>query len=416
VLLGGFWVNDARALVFFGCSVGVLLLFAVYRFDYLHPAVAYLVPWLVVIFFSIIPISNLARELEFSTCLFLLATFFVWLVSTVSPNVFPGKSARKGAPLLAESGRESHQGFKKGVLIAFAILYAFAIFNVAYAGFVPLVSLLTSGDSRYIDFGIPSVYGAFLAYANATACLAFYAYLRTRSRGYLWLFLSVIVLHVLFVSRQNVISLAVEAFAIRSLMVGRISRTQIVVFIAVGLTAFAALGELRSGDIRNTIRVDDRYSWVPSGLIWLYAYSYFNVLNLENTMVLSDAPYYDGSMWQNLLPTVLRPAYEHDSYVELEALNVSSYVYPIYSDVGRVGVLFWTAVWGVITAFSYRRALATRRFGYIATYACLYFCALLSFFIAFWLYLPVIFQIVFFWLFDFTLFNRQQLRPSPALE
>lgn len=408
VFLGGMWLDDARALIYFGCAAGVVLLVVVYKFDYLHPAVAYVLPWLTVLLFSTIPISTLSRELQYSTCLFLLTAVLVWLLSTVAAPVFSEKRTGKISGIAAGEEPEMIFGFKKGAFVAFAVLYLFAAFNVAYAGYVPLFSLLRggTGDNGYATFGIPSVYGAFLAYANAVGCLGFYAYLRTHSRTYLWLFVSVIAMHLLLVNRQNVITLSVEAFVIRSLMVRRLSKAKILVFIAVGLSALGALGELRSGDIRTTIGVDAAYSWVPLGAVWLYAYSYFNVLNLENTMVLSDAPYYDGSMWQNLLPTILRPAQEHASYLELQAMNVSSYIYPIYTDVGRAGVLLWTGIWGLITTYVYRRALAHRRFVHVTTYACLFFCALLSFFVAFWFYLPVIFQIAFFWLFEILLFKR----------
>jgi len=60
-LVGGLGLEDAQGLILVGCSVSILLLVFVYRLDYLHPAVAYVVPWITVLLFSTVPISTLAR-------------------------------------------------------------------------------------------------------------------------------------------------------------------------------------------------------------------------------------------------------------------------------------------------------------------------------------------------------------------
>jgi oligosaccharide repeat unit polymerase len=405
VVLGGVvWSSSGEGLTLLGCTVGLVVLL-IYKFDYLHPAVAFLAPWLTILFFSTIPISEYARSLDVATCRFVLTTIFVWMTATVAAPVM---SSRQAAPVAAPRPKDleySPKTLRTGIVVGFSLLYLFAVFNVAAAGYIPLVSLLTTGDSRYFDFGIPSVYGAFLAYANAVGCLALYAFLRERQRTYLWLVLSVLAIHILFVTRLSAVTLLVEAFVIRSLMVGRVTRLSIIAFMAVGLIGFAALGELRSGDIGMTIRVTPSFNWMPSSLLWLYAYSYFNVLNLDNMLTFSGAPYYDGSMWGTLLPSVLRPDVDHGVFVEIEALNVSSYIFPTYMDTGAVGVIIWTAFWGLITAHVYRRALRAERFVDVATYACLFYCALLSFFANMWASLPLIFQIIFFWIFHQLLFR-----------
>jgi oligosaccharide repeat unit polymerase len=397
------WLPDTQSLALAGCALGFIVLCS-YKFDYLNPAVAFLVPWLAVLFFSTLPISEYSRSLDAYTCGLLLLAMLSWLLATVSAPAI-GSSEAAPAAALTRGDEGQHRRTFRLVLLAFLFLYAFAAFNVAYAGYVPMIALLTTGDSGYAAFGIPSVYGAFLAYSNALACVALYIYLRHGQRKFLILFLSVLCMHLLLVSRQNLITLLIEAFVLRCLISGRVSRTTIVVSISLVLTAFAALGQLRSGDIGEVMRVNPSLSWIPTSFLWLYGYSYFNVLNLENMIVQSGAPFYDGSMWDNLLPSVLRPNVDHGVYLELEALNVSSYVYPVYLDVGAIGVLASTAFWGLVTAHVYRRALSTGLFVYVASYACLFGCALLSFFVNFWFYLPVVFQIVFFWVFHMLLFR-----------
>jgi len=405
LLVGVIVLRDSSQLLILGCAAALFLVVFVYRLDYLHPAVIYLLPWLTILFFSTVPISRYAHPLELATARLLLAAMAAWMLSTTGA---PAASAIGGEPVVhTVSERRQFEvipGFGTAIVMAFVILYGLSVVNVALAGYVPLLSLITTGDSGYDTFGIPSLYGAFLAYANALGCLVFYAYLCGRRRIYLLLFLSILALHLLFVTRQNLITLLVEAFVIRSLTSGRTSRKTLILFVVLGLLGFSAVGELRSGDIAQTIGVVPEFMWIPTSLVWLYAYSYFNALNLDNTVVQSGAPFFDGYMWQTLLPTVLRPDVDHGSYLEIGAMTVSSYIYPVYMDVGPVGVVIYTVLFGLATTAVYRRALQRRRFIDITTYACLFMCALLSFFSNFWLYLPVIFQLFFFWIFHIVLF------------
>jgi oligosaccharide repeat unit polymerase len=119
-------------------------------------------------------------------------------------------------------------------------------------------------------------------------------------------------------------------------------------------------------------------------------------------------------MWQTLLPSLLRPQSNHETYLEVTSAAASSYIYPVYIDIGK-GVVAWTGVLGFATAAAYRRALRRRRFLDVATYGCLFSCALLSFFTDFWLYLPVSFQLIFFWVFQRLLFLPHPARSTNAL-
>ncbi len=412
MLVGIVVLRESSQLLVLGCVAALFVVVFAYKLDYLHPAVTYLVPWLTILFFSTVPISKYSHDLELSTARVLMVAILAWLLSTTAASpvpLFVPKVADDAGYMRERPQLEVVSGFGTGVLMGFMILYAFAAVNVAAAGYVPLISLIATGDSGYDTFGLPSVYGAFLAYANALGCLAFYAYLCGRRRIYLLLFLSVLALHIAFVTRQNMITLLAEAFVIRCLTISRMSKKAIVVVVGLGLLGFSAFGQLRGADITQTIGVTQDYMWVPLSLIWLYAYSYFNVLNLNNMVVVSGAPFFDGTMWQSLLPTVLRPDVDHGSFLEIESMTVSSYIYPVFMDIGAIGVVIYTALFGFITTAVYRRALQRRRFVDSATYACLFCCSLLSFFSNFWLYLPVIFQLFFFWLFHFFLF-----RPAAA--
>jgi oligosaccharide repeat unit polymerase len=398
-------VDDNGLLVDVLVLVVVAALFLIYDFDYLHPSVAYVLPWITVIAFSMIPISAYARPLARSTYALVLSVMIIWLAFTV------------GAPVIGPTGRRrrdvhdrSLPSFRNihGLALGFLVLYLFAAVSVTVSGYIPLLQAIATGDSGYSDFGIQSAQGFFYAFGNALGCMALYVYLRTREKKYLFFFLSLIPIYVMFVARGHILSLLVEAFVVRSFTTVPVGRMRLALYFLIGLFALNVLGEVRSGDVREHIRVEDDYKSIPAAAAWLYAYSYFNVLNLENTIAASDAPYFDGSMWEPLLPSILRPESVHPPVLDLPAMNVSSYIYPIYLDIGPIGVLAFTALAGAATAASYRRAMINRRFGDIATYACLFYCATLSFFSHFWFFLPVVFQLVFFWIFERLFFYRVQ--------
>ena len=414
-------VMSIGAIGYFGMTPVVLssiivavlaVLLVIYQLDYLHPTVAFVLPWLGIIGFSMIPISRNARQLAPETYGLVLGVILVWMVFTVGAPIRRFTAADERLAAVQSSPLIRNLPL---LTVGFGLLYLLALLNIAVSGYIPILELALTGDSLYAEFGIPSVYGFFFAYANALGCLAFYVYLRKKERKALLYFLSVILIHLLFVTRQHLLTLLIEAFIIRCFTTHSISRLRLLLFAAIGLIALNFLGELRSGDIRETIHIADEYQWIPGAAAWLYAYSYFNVLNLENTMAKSDAPYFDGTSLQTILPSVLRPEFSHSAVFEIPALNILSYIYPIYLDIGIFGVMGFTAFIAWVTARSYRRGLSQHRFGSISAYSMFYYSAIMSFFTAFWLYLPVVFQLVFFWIFEQVFFSRRK-HPLPENE
>ena len=395
-------------LVFSSSAVLLILIATLYRMDYLNPAIAYTLPWLMLLVFSVIPISSHARPMETATYGVIFMTLSGWLLgSTVAYDPHRKSQLTKSTYTL----RENHRTLFFGAVVA---LYGFAALNVALAGFVPLLELFTTGQSRYDEFGIPSLYGAFLAYSDALGCMAFYLYLRSQKRSCLFVFLSILVMHIALLTRQNILTLLIQAFVIRCFVRRRFSPSVLFGSIALALVGFSILGALRSGDIKQIISVQEEYAWIPSSIIWVYSYSYFNALNIDNMISTSGAPFFDGYMWQTLLPSVFRSTIDHGTYLEIESMTVSSYILPVYIDIGR-WVALWTLLLSTVTSYFYRRALKRREFIDIAIYSCLYFCALMSFFTDFWLYLPVIFQVIFFAAFNRLFFRRTAVDMNVSL-
>ncbi len=216
---------------------------------------------------------------------------------------------------------------------------------------------------------------------------------------------------VLFVTRQNILSLLVQCAVLHGLVRGRISAKKLGAGILLVLILFSVAGNLRTEGIKDIAGIKEEYQNLPDPLIWVYGYSYFNVLNLDNVVTSPYVPFYDGSGILSLLPSFLRPDTSHtEDELEVEQFTVLSYIAPIYADAGLWGTVVFTiaVIWW--TTRSYQQAVGTRSFYPAAKYSVLFFCALFSFFWNFWMYLPVIFEIPI-----LALISRYAIREEPAL-
>lgn len=364
------------------CGIAALL---VSRFDYLNPLPVFLFPWLAITFFGRLELSRFARPLSDKT----YGVF--WGIELSAFAAYYLAARRKpGPPAKLAHGTFRVERFSSLVMF-FAVL---TIFNVAFAGYVPLISGIRTGDTGYLDFGVHGIYGFYNAFANALGVLALFLFLRTGRKLYLAVCLLVLVVFVLFVSRQNVLSLLAQCAVVYCFVRGRMNWKKLAAGAALMLISFSIAGNLRSGDIKDIAGIKDEYQSLPDGVIWIYGYSYFNVLNLDNVVTDPQLPVYDGSAVLSLLPSFLRPEISHiDEEIELEQFNAYSYVAPIYADVGLWGTVLFTC--GIMwwTVRSYQQALQDRSFYSISKYSVLLFCALFSFFVNFWFYLPIIFEI-----------------------
>lgn len=381
------WNGATRSnLPFVVWSLGsVLIVLRLSRFDSLHPLAAFLFPWLTVSVFAQLELSRFARPLTGKT----YAT--IWgleLAAIISSYLLTQRPPGRGKAPELTAFRPSR------VTLLFILYSGLTVLNVALAGYVPLVSGVATGDTGYLDFGLHGIYGFYNAFANSLGVLCFFLFCKTGRKLYLLACLLIGAVFVLFVSRQNVVSMLVQCGVIYSFVKGRIGRTKLIVAVTVVLVLFSIAGNLRSGDVKQIAGIKDEYQNVPGALIWVYAYSYFNIVNLDNVVTSPGVPVYDGSSLFSLLPTFMRPEISHiEQEIELSQFNAYSYVAPVYADLGLAGTVLFTVLVTAWAIRSYQRALVERSFYLIAKYSVLFFCALFSFFVNFWLYLPVISEI-----------------------
>ena len=354
--------------------------------------VALCVPWLMILAFSLVPLSEFSRPVSPETYQVVMIFIGCYLIGTLC--------GRKNAKV--RDANLSFRSVRIGGLTAGHV--AFSIANVLIAGNIPLFSAIQGGqgDASYIEFGLTGVYGFYLAYSNFLGLLAFYNFLVTKQTRYLAVVGWIMFVLVIFITRQNVVSLLVEMFVLFMLLRGGLSTLRLLFYVICVLIGFSMIGGLRTLDIRGIARIGDEWYWVPDFVIWLYSYSYFNLLNLDN-MIRNVGPSYDGGALLQMVPNFVKNALsivvKREGYLEVSNFTVSSAVSDLYADSGYFSIIAIPIVAGIVAQRLLHKWVKRFDVRALFSYCVLYFCGLFSFFVNFWFYLPIIFQIVFVYVF-----------------
>jgi oligosaccharide repeat unit polymerase len=400
LLLAGFILTDEPSGFVAGFTIVlVLVTLIVYQFDYFNPVTAYLFPWLLILLMVTLELSSYSRTLDSRTYLLILVPFVLWFIAGTA---LPARGPRPNSTNFQASFRKNGYGF---YLVCFVLMVVTTVLTIDASGYIPLLRGLQTGKTNYLSFGIPGIHGLYLAFMTAFAVFSFYLYLIRKKPFFLSSYLFTGAVFILFVTRQNLIALLVSTVILYSFIRRKLNGLQLLLIFITVISLFAVVGEFRSGDIRELIGLLPSYSWLPDSLVWLYAYGFFNILNLDN-LIIQSPPRFNGSAFSNLLPSPLRPSFSHDNFLELSNFTVSSYLFPLYQDLGFYGTTVLSLLFLCLGSHFYRRTRAQQSFFYLASYATLYFCGLFSFFVNYWFYLPIIFQIVFFFLFSKLILKR----------
>lgn len=372
------------------------LLFVLYRFDLTNAWVAFTVPWFLILVFGTLGISEYSRDVSPRTISVVVS--LIAIAAAVIPPVTLPVAISPGS-----QGMVDPRKFRMLVVIFISL----AVLNVLVAGYIPLIHLVLTGDSGYMTFGIKGIYGFFNAFSNALGITAFFLWMTERKKMYRNVYFFILFIFLMFMTRQNIISLLVESFVVFNLVRKRVTTTRIVVIVSITLFLFGVIGDLRVGkDISELAKITDEYKWVPKAGVWLYAYFYFNLLNLDNA-INSGRPFYDFSSFNQIVPSFLRPSSNHtEDLLEVSSFTVGSFVTPLYRDLGMIGL--WIVFFLLCLGLEAYRRKVRGQLSYVAitSYSVMYFCFMFSFFDNFWFYLPVIFQLAFLYLFRKFLFIK----------
>lgn len=377
---------DSKIIIDVIFVIAFLKILIIDKITYYKPSVSFVLPWMVLYLFQKINITIYSRDIDFLT--WKLITIPVLLSSIISPEFFKSAKVKN----------EDSDFFFNPKMFNYALVGCYLLFfaNVIYSGFIPMIQLVKTGDSNYMDYGIKGVNGLFYAYSNAFGLLCYYIYLETKDKRFLYYLGSIFLVFILCITRQNIISLIFEIVILYTFKVKPLNVKRISIYIVCLILGFSFIGDLRSGDIKDLIGLKPQYSWIPVSFIWIYSYGFFNILNLDNLVHSGSFALFNGSSLSSLIPSFLRPDYGDSSdLLEVTNFTISSYINPIFQDVGFYGVIVFTGLVITYTVSYYQKAISDKRFKTISIYSVLAFCAFFSFFVNFWFYLPIIFQIPF---------------------
>ena len=382
----------ATAFLWIWLATLTLVVILVYRLDPLNIITVYWAPWLLMLAMSLMDISEFHRGISLRTATLVISSLLAGAV------VLPASAI----PIF-DATTQVHTRIRAYNAVG-CIFLAFCILNVGLAGYVPLIQLFTEGDSGYVDFGVKGLYGLFNAFANAFGVTSFFLWQTTRKPVFRNYFLLVVAAFLLFVTRQNVISLIIECFVVYSLGVRRIKIRTLIVGLIVLLVGFSILGDLRqasSMDIVEAAKIYPEFAWLPNVFIWVYSYFYFNLLNLDNIVTLALPPTYDGTSLHMFIPSFLRPINEASgAALEVSYFTANPFISVIYQDAGVPGVMVVIGIFGYFTRQLLVRMRGKTRLFALGSYSTLFFCFFFSFFENFFFYLPIIAQVGFFWIFE----------------
>ena len=369
---------------------------------------ALLLPWLLILLFSKFEISFLWKELEMYTYVVIFSFIIFYYFGYKFAQIFYRYKPKY---------QTTNISVKCNTFDLVVSVYLFlTILNIALAGYIPLVRLLSTGSSGYMDFGITGLYGFYNAFANALGVLAYYLFLNSKKsiRKYVYLATTIFIclVFILFMTRQNVISLLIEIFIVYSFVKKDVSYFRVFLCLCLLLLLFDVAGNARTSDIFAIAEIKEKYYWLPSIVIWLYSYFYTNIVNLNNSINFTDAPYYDGSSFSELLPNFIKNnlgiSFEHESFLEKINFTVSSAVNELYTDYGLIEVMIMAFIFSYLASVYLRKIkYHPNSFLYIGIYSVFFFCATFSFFVNFWFYLPIIFQLPMIYFLNKLIFRRK---------
>lgn len=268
------------------------------------------------------------------------------------------------------------------------------IIEVIYSGGVPLVWKIIGSEKVYIDFGIPSLHGAF---CGMIICLGAYSLFTKSKDKFLYLGIGVLI-----ISRQIILSMIIEGIIFEIFRNKNHKKywKKIILIAIIAVIGFTVIGNFRSGSdvMDNVFQAKEEYKMLPDTVKWIYSYMTFSISNFNKLVGMTDGCVnYGTTMLKELLPTVVLEAVNikvNEAYVYLVSLNynVSTYLPNIYLDFGIFGIGVANALIALLGFYLYKKVREENSIKNTLLYAVFLHNIVFLFFINMFLYLPIIVQ------------------------
>lgn len=291
----------------------------------------------------------------------------------------------------------TEQTLDKKVKFAKYLVIVIFIVEVIYSGGVPLVWKFMGSEKLYIDFGIPSLHGAF---NGLVICLGAYSLFKKSKDKFLYLGIGVLI-----ISRQIVLSMIIEAIIFEIVRNNNFKRywKKIAIIAIITVIGFTVIGNFRSGNnvMEKVFQAKEEYRMLPDTIKWIYSYMTFSVSNFNKLVGMTDGCVnYGVSMLREILPTVILDEINikpNQSFFYLISLNynVATYLPNIYLDFGIIGIGVVNALIALLGFYLYKKVQEENSIKNALLYAVFLHNIVFLFFINMFLFLPIIVQFLY---------------------
>lgn len=371
----------------------------------MYLSLSYISSWFAVVLLSELSISALILQVSIELLLFL---FFSALILLATEFLL---SQKKGKPYFRKA-----RGLKNVTyffVIIFLILFLFTAAQTKLR--FPILSFIGLDGLRYNEFGIPGLQGLINALYLCMMSIYFYAS-RVKEKVSSFLFLILLLYPILIVSRQVLIVLLIQIFIIwylTSPMKVVKKQLYVVLYFIVAIFTFGIIGDLRvESDVTYSAR-DLLYSlvdfnpvadYLPNSFLWFYIYFVSPTTNLLLNIQYIEPSWEFSQYLSSLMPSPIRSALGLDGGFEgydnvllvSPNLNMSTAFLPAFMAFGWGGMIAHFLVMYIVSIFFIlnRKKNTFYYLGYVSMIPIMFF----SVFANLIFYLPVMFQLVLFFL------------------
>lgn len=372
-------------------------------------SVTYILSWMLVFGLSFIPVSNIVRYPSLEFMFFVLVggffLFFYEIILTFKKNTQFKSVSEKNEKLLLIS-----------------VLVLFFISLLMMKGALPVFAVLGLDGLRYNEYGIKGVQGLINALYLALMAIMFFNFMQQKGFNKALFFL-LLAYPILIMSRQVLMSLFIQLVVIWFLLSPKPLLSKLTYLGLSGvavLIGFGVLGDLRMQSefdnvtdlLHELIKPTEFGLELPNSLLWVYTYMVSPLSNLD--LNISEAiPSGDlGRYFVQLLPSPIRPYLGYDSGFEgfenvlliHQSLNMGTTFFSAYLTMGWIGMWVHFSIFLLLSIFVIVKK-NENKFHFLM-YAVLVQIGVLSIFANLLFYLPVIFQLLVFFL--MSLFDHDQ--------
>ncbi len=319
----------------------------------LSPGIVFNGIFFITLFLYTFRLSYIQRVLTNKTLLLLFCCVIAYNIP-----VFIYYFRKKPKRDVVQSKKEFKFEISKSVeFVMFLIVLAIFLIEVIVENGFPLLWKLANTNQTYVEFGIPIIHGALCAIITLMG-----SYCIFKPKNYYKYFY--LLLPILIISRQLLISIAIQGVILFLLDTKKLTKKHIVflvVLLIVGIAGFAIIGNIRTGEgeFMKVAQIKDQFQWVPSSFLWIYSYICFSLSNLNNLVGITNGfTTYGLSSLFEVVPSSLKglfPTIDEFSYLISPYFSVSTFAPSLYLDFGFIGVSLFCLLIGFLAVFIYHR-------------------------------------------------------------